>query len=212
MHLVVAGATGGTGKHVVERALAAGHTVTALSRSPRPAQLPEHESLAVAQAEVLKPGGLKEFPEGVDAVVSALGLNDRRDPTPVCYLGAKNLVAAMRAHGCSRLLALSAAPVLREGGDPLLERLITLPIARWIYRRNYADLANMEDFLRGHNDIRWTVLRPGRLLDSPGVGSFRIKSGENVSGSITRSDLADAVLSVLMDPTTIRCGVGVGPA
>ncbi len=34
MNLVVLGATGGTGRLVVEQALAAGHTVTALVRSP----------------------------------------------------------------------------------------------------------------------------------------------------------------------------------
>ena len=34
MNLVVLGATGGTGRLVVEQALAAGHTVTALARSP----------------------------------------------------------------------------------------------------------------------------------------------------------------------------------
>ncbi|QYN38941.1 NAD(P)H-binding protein [Pseudonocardia sp. DSM 110487] len=35
MHLTIVGATGGIGRHLVDQALAAGHTVTAVVRNPR---------------------------------------------------------------------------------------------------------------------------------------------------------------------------------
>ena len=53
MNLVVFGATGGTGRCVVEQALASGHDVTAVVRDPEGLPL-RHERLRVVRAYVFQ--------------------------------------------------------------------------------------------------------------------------------------------------------------
>ena len=73
MKLALLGATGGVGREVLSQAVAAGHAVTAVVRSP--AKLPAHvgvvrQDLATPDVEVLAAAGALR---DVDAVISAVG-------------------------------------------------------------------------------------------------------------------------------------------
>ena len=73
MKLLVFGASGGTGRQLVERALAQGHQVTAFVRDP--AKLPlTHQNLRVAQGDALRYDTVEPAVAGQDAVLSALGV------------------------------------------------------------------------------------------------------------------------------------------
>src|SRR5712692_9041195 len=72
MNLVVLGATGGTGRLVVEQALAAGHTVTALVRSPEKLTL-SNTNFRVIAGQATDPSAVSRAFDGADAVISALG-------------------------------------------------------------------------------------------------------------------------------------------
>src|ERR1700737_1901819 len=72
MNLVVLGATGRTGRLVVEQALAAGHTVTALVRSPEKLTA-GHSNLRVVRGEATETAAVSSALEGADAVISTLG-------------------------------------------------------------------------------------------------------------------------------------------
>lgn len=86
MNLAIFGATGGTGRHLLDQALAAGHHVTALVRTP--AALPvTHERLRVLQGDVRDRDQAAAI-AGQDAVVSALGPHERGPVVAV--------------HGCDR--------------------------------------------------------------------------------------------------------------
>src|SRR5689334_5722659 len=73
MNVLVLGATGGTGRRLVEQALAQGHIVTAFARNPRKIQI-EHSNLEVARGDILRPESLELAIQGQDAVLSALGV------------------------------------------------------------------------------------------------------------------------------------------
>jgi putative NADH-flavin reductase len=80
-HLLVIGATRHTGKEVMQQALAAGHTVTALARDPARIDI-QHERLRVVRGDVLDPATLGQAMAGCDAVVSTLGATSAyRAPT-----------------------------------------------------------------------------------------------------------------------------------
>jgi putative NADH-flavin reductase len=72
MNLTVLGATGGTGRQVVEEALAGGHQVTALARDPGKLGL-QNPRLRVVQGSIQEASAVEEAIAGADAVVSALG-------------------------------------------------------------------------------------------------------------------------------------------
>src|SRR5260370_8811476 len=72
MNLVVLGATGGTGRLVVEQALAAGHTVTALVRSPEKLTL-RNPNLHVIAGQATDRSAVSRALDGADALISTLG-------------------------------------------------------------------------------------------------------------------------------------------
>jgi NAD(P)H-binding len=76
MRLTIFGASGQTGRHLLEQALAAGHTVTAVARDPT--RLPtRHQRLKVVTADALDPAAIQPAVAGADAVSSALGPHPR---------------------------------------------------------------------------------------------------------------------------------------
>ena len=58
-----------------------------------------------------------------------------------------------------------------------------------------------DDDLRGR-DLDWTVVRPGRLTDSPGTG--RVQVGVLPRGEIPRADVAAVLAAALDIDATIR--------
>jgi nucleoside-diphosphate-sugar epimerase len=95
MKLLVLGATGGTGRKLVEQALAQGHLVTAFVRNPT--KLPiTHQNLRVTQGDALRDDTVQPAVAGQDAVLCTLGI---RPPvttfivvTILCQLAARFLV------------------------------------------------------------------------------------------------------------------------
>ena len=71
-NLLVLGATGATGQLVLSQALAAGHRVTALVRSPEKITT-SHPNLTVLSGQPTDRGDLKRGLDGADAVISTLG-------------------------------------------------------------------------------------------------------------------------------------------
>jgi len=109
----VFGASGGTGVHVVEQALAAGHTVTAFVRTPSKIST-QHPNLILFQGDVLDAAAVEKALAGQEGVISALG--PARPPVPgMMQNAAKNILAGMRKAGIRRLVLTSGAGV----GDPL---------------------------------------------------------------------------------------------
>src|SRR5215469_16411903 len=73
MKLLILGATGGTGRQLLEQALAQGHAVTAFVRNPAKIDR-SHENLRVVQGDILDEKAVTTAIEGQDAVLSALGV------------------------------------------------------------------------------------------------------------------------------------------
>ncbi|WP_049572561.1 NAD(P)-dependent oxidoreductase [Nonomuraea sp. SBT364] len=211
MRLTIFGATGGTGRALVERALAAGHQVVAAVRTPARLAI-GHPALEVAHADVFSPRSLEPLVAGSDAVLSALGPNGRKDTSRVCSAGIASILTAMDAAGVRRVVAVSAQPVLRTGaGETPLFRTVALPVVRAVFRTVYEDLERMEEALTA-STADWTVLRPPMLTGKPATGRYRSAVDANVPGTMTRGDLAGAMLGVLPDPFTVRRAIGVaGP-
>ena len=94
MNLVIFGATGGTGRALVEQALAQGHTVTALVRKAS-RMCVKHRRLRLAIGDVLDYGTVEAAIAGQDAVLSALGHKRWLIKTSILSRGTRNIVAAM---------------------------------------------------------------------------------------------------------------------
>ena len=203
MNVIVFGANGGVGHHVVAQALAAGHCVTAVARRPE-AVAAGGEHLRVRQADVLAAGALAGLVSGHEAVVSALGA-DGRGPTRVYSDGVAAIVAEMRAAGVDRLVCVSASG-LNPG--PAWQRVLAKPILWRVFKHSYTDLACMESRVRA-SGTRWTILRPPRFTDGPRTGRYAVSINQPLShGSLlARADAADFIVSHLADPATYQATV-----
>ena len=220
MKLTIFAATGGIGRQLLEQAVAAGHDVTAVARNPRDlvaaATRVVTADLACADAAALQPAV-----EGADAVLSALGARTRAD-AGVAARGTKAITQAMRAAGVRRIIVVSAAPIgtvpspgrphppRHDPGDGLVVRYLADPIVKRMLREHYADLARMEDVLRG-SDLDWTAVRPPRLTDKPVTGRYRTAYGQNIRRGlfISRADVAHYMLWALDQPATFQQTVGI---
>lgn len=208
MHIVIAGATGATGSRVVDRAVDAGHRVTALVRDAGSYRAPS--GVEVRQAQIVTDPDL-ELPPDTDAVISTLGPRTMVSPEPVCAPGTAHLVAALdRLGGRRRLVVVSATPVhTTGGGEPWWFRRAVRPLVRRAARSLYADIAAMEDVVRAAGPrCAWTIVRPGYLVDAEPT-QYSLLPERNATTSVCRADLADAVVELAADDAAAGCSFGL---
>jgi len=79
VNLLIFGATGGTGRELVEQALQQGHTVTAFARNPSKVRA-THPNLRVVKGDIASYESVESALRGEDAALSALGIRIRGWP------------------------------------------------------------------------------------------------------------------------------------
>jgi len=209
MRVTVFGATGGTGQHLVRKAIAAGHHVTAVVRDPARLEQADHPQLTPVVADAMDPDAIRPALTGRDAVISALGPRARTDGS-VCADGARAIITAMAAAGARRLVVITASGHVVDAGDGPVTRTLVKPLLRRFLREGFADFAHTEQAVRD-SGLDWTIMRPPRLTDGR-HRPYRTAVDRNVRGGITiaRVDLADAILGVLDAPATAGHTISVG--
>src|SRR6266403_4152775 len=152
MKLFVIGATGRTGREIVEQALARGHHVTAFVRSPE-SITSKNERLTVLKGNAMDENQLFDAMQNHDAVLSALGPRKVFKPSSLLHDSALAITRAMDRAGVKRLVVLSAAAHFPG---------IPNRIASFIMRNHMRDSLAMEEIVRS-NGLEWTIARPPRL-------------------------------------------------
>jgi len=209
MRIVVFGASGRTGRHVVEQALERGYAVTAFVRRPEEFDL-VHDELRVIAGDVLDRDAVARAVRGSDAVVCVLGPT-RTSPPDTCSAGTRNIVAAMEHHGVRRLLCVTGAMI----GHPR-EKLVG-----WIYRgmsallprsqREQLDERRQQEAVVEGSELDWTLVRPPRLSKERLSRNYRAAEGLVLDSfaHIGRADLAHFLLEQLDSARFVRRGVAV---
>ena len=215
MRIAVFGATGRTGRLVVQDALAQGHEVVAFVRSEDKLwqqHPPGTPGLTAVQGDVRDAEAVARAVEGADVVVSALA--PVRGAPGVQTDGTAAILRAMEAHGVDRIVSLTGAGVDAPGDPPrpfggrLVKAVMGL-VAGWVLR----DGQGHADALYA-SDRDWVVVRPPRLTDGPATGAARhgilpLGAGDQVS----RADVADFLLTEAVEPRYHRAAPNVtGPA
>jgi putative NADH-flavin reductase len=219
MKLAIIAATGGVGAELLEQAVAAGHDVTAVVRNP--AKLSRPVRTVTADMTAPDQAALEAAIAGADAVLSALGPHSNTD-AGIAAQGTRAIVAAMKAAGVRRIVAVSAAPVgtvpsrtrpsppKHDPGDGFFMRHLGARIASARLGKVMTDLAQMEDIL-AESGLDWTAVRPPQLKNKPLTGTYRTAYGQNLRGgvSVPRADVAHLMLQVLGQPETIHHVIGI---
>jgi putative NADH-flavin reductase len=206
MRIVVFGASGATGRHVVQRAREAGHAVTAVIRDG--ASRDGLEGADIVTADVMDPDAVEPLIKACDAVVSALGPRNT-GPTTVQQDAMRSLIEAMGRVDVRRLVVVGSA-ASREAGHGPVTRILAKPILDRLLRHVIADELPAEKLVHA-SGLDWVIMHPPRLTNGRRTGRYRTARDQAVRGGLTisRADLADAIVAVLGDPPTSRCGLGV---
>ncbi len=154
MKLFVIGATGRTGREIVQQALERGHQVTAFVRSPESITL-KNERLTVLNGNAMDENQLFDAMQNHDAVLSALGPRRVFKPSSLLHDSALATTRAMHRSGVKRLVILSAAA--HFPGIP--NRIVS-----FILRSHMRDSLDMEEVVQA-SGLDWTIARPPRLTE-----------------------------------------------
>ena len=206
MKILVLGASGATGRQVVEQALGHGHDVVAFVRDPATFGL-RNERLTVIAGDVTDPVAIQTAVQGCDAVISTLGSRGER-PVSVYSDGVANTIRAMTARGIRRLVVVSSSGVGANASKLSFaaRAMRTLPGLRPVYE----DMERMEGDVM-LSDLDWTIVRPAALSDGPLTGIYRVVEGNMVpkGSKISRSDVAALLLKCAQGGLYVRRAVAV---
>src|SRR5512133_3346616 len=204
--LFVLGATGGTGRALVEQAVQRGHLVTAFVRSPEKLA-PHRDGVTVLRGDPRSADELRAALPDHDAVLSALGPSGLGRTTLVADC-ARSAVAAMQATGVRRLLVVGVAILFEHDG-------LLNAIARRTFLRNVArDHAEMERIVSA-SGLDWTIARPPRLTDGVLTRAYAVADDRMPPAArltISRADVADFLLDEIQHPAHVRRIVGLASA
>jgi uncharacterized protein YbjT (DUF2867 family) len=203
MKLVIFGATGRIGRHLVDWAVDAGHDVRVLARNPD--AVAPRAGLTVSGGDVLDRDTVTTVVSGADAVLSALGPRGFEGFGQAELLGpaASNIVAGMDKTGAHRLICVSAAGAF-VAADRDTAWLVRQVLPR-VLARPFADVRRMEQVVRG-SDLDWTLVRATRLINDPAKGNYRVRDGypPKGGGSIARADVAHFIGAALTEGSYIH--------
>ena len=202
MNIVVFGATGQTGRLLAERAVRAGHDVTAFARDPARMTL-VHDRLRVVGGDVLDAASVNRAVVGQNAVLSALG-SSARNPEPVLSDGVRHVLDAMERHGVRRIVAVSAAGALGEPAGFWVGNLGLRIFRMWLPGVYRAHRKMLEELQR--RDVDWTAVRAVLLTNGPPKGRYRV-AVEGIPRwgfRISRADVADFMIRQLTSDEFLR--------
>jgi putative NADH-flavin reductase len=200
MNLVILGATGGTGRLVVEQALATGHTVTALVRSPEKLTISDSR-LRVMTGSATAAHDVARALVGADAVINTLGGSGS-----VIADSTQAIVDAARQTGLKRVVALSSFLVERERLNAPLRLVSSFAVGSMVKDKSFG-----EELLRS-SDLDWTIVYAALLTNGPATGTASalpegVKWG--MSNRISRADVAAWLVQIVTGAQYSRRSVAI---
>ncbi|OEK00737.1 hypothetical protein BFP97_04080 [Roseivirga sp. 4D4] len=211
--ILLLGATGRTGRLVLEQALAEGYQVNCLVRSPEKIKI-KSDSLDIFQGDTQNRDDLSKAIEACEAVISILNISRASDfpwaplRTPKDFLSQtmSQLSTVAYEQGVNRIVVCSAWGVAETKAD--------LPgWFRWFIDNSnigvaYRDHERQEALLEA-SDLDWTIVRPVGLINSKKAKEV-IESQNNQPKPkllISRLNVAKYMINVLSKPKTSKMKV-----
>ncbi|MDQ0770965.1 putative NADH-flavin reductase [Pseudarthrobacter defluvii] len=203
MQITVFGATGATGRLLVQQALDEGADVVVYSRHPDRLQL-TNDKLRVVEGDLSDAGAIERAVEGSDGVVSLLRQGVPVKGKPIAA-GTHNILNAMQKAGVHRIVAVATASAADPADKPPLRSKAAIGFARLFMRPAYDDVVATAQEIR-KSDRDWTIVRPPLLRDGRKTGQVVAGYlGDGVTGNyLSRANAADFMLKQLHGDTYLR--------
>ncbi|MGO1749768.1 MAG: SDR family oxidoreductase [Marinobacter sp.] len=193
MHVLIAGANGQIGQHLLREMADSDHEARAMIRHPE--QGPELQQLGATETVV---GDLEqdcsEAMKGCDVVIFAAGSGPHTGPdktTDVDQDGAIRLIDTAKENGIKRFIIVSSMGAEEPENGP--EKL-----------QHYLKAKHNADEHLKKSGLNYTIVRPGQLTNDEGTGKVAVSARHENVGKISRQDVGRVLLAVLDADTTVN--------
>ncbi|EDP95709.1 SDR family oxidoreductase [Kordia algicida OT-1] len=191
-NILLAGATGYLGRHLLKVLIEKQNQVVAIVRKPNQIDNPNENYLEIKQAEVTKPETLRDICKGIDTVISTVGITRQKDGLTymdVDYQANMNLLVEAQKSGVNHFVYVSAINgdkyrnlKIFEAKEMFVDALKSSGLNYTIVRPN-GFFSDMKDFLQ--------MAKSGRV--------YLFGSGNQKFNPIHGEDLANAIVENLSD-------------
>lgn len=191
-NILLAGATGYLGRHLLTVLIEKQNQVVAIVRNPNQIDNPNENYLEIKQAEVTKPETLRDICKGIDTVISTVGITRQKDGLTymdVDYQANMNLLIEAKKSGVNHFVYVSAINgdkhrnlKIFEAKEKFVDALKASGLNYTIVRPN-GFFSDMKDFLQ--------MAKSGRV--------YLFGSGNQRFNPIHGEDLANAIVDNLND-------------
>jgi uncharacterized protein YbjT (DUF2867 family) len=191
MKAFVAGATGETGRRIVQQLVDRGIPVRAMARNSELAKSLLPSSVEIVTGDVLKANTLQEAIGDASVVFCATGARPSFDPTgpyQVDFEGTKNLVNAAKAKGVEQFILVSSLCVSNVF-HPLNLFWGVLVWKKWA-----------EEYIQ-RSGLAYTIVRPGGLMNDDNSDQVLMAKADRLSeGRIPRTKVAQVCIEAAQQP------------
>ncbi|WP_066262642.1 SDR family oxidoreductase [Hydrogenophaga flava] len=210
MRIALFGATGSTGKFVIEEALRQGHSLSVYTRDARKLQALRGR-IDIVVGDLQDKDAIAKCLHGSDAVISALGPNSLKvqGDRPVMH-GLSNIIAVMKKSKVRRLIQISTA-AYRDPKDGFAFNVRAFALLfSLIARKGFEDIRATAELI-AKSDLDWTLVRIPNLKDGPAAGV--IDTGwygrTQLGMKLSRGNLAKFLVEQIDDARFIRAAPGI---
>jgi putative NADH-flavin reductase len=234
LRVLVVGASGATGRLLVNELLVRGHGVTVIvrNRSSLPGNLRNHDQLTIVDASLLSLSAvdIAHHVRGCDAVASCLGHTMSLkgifgSPRKLVTEATRRICAAIKENKPDapvRFVLMNTAGKLNPDASERISfgQICVIGLLRLLLPP-HADNEQAADYLRTHlgqndRDIEWSAVRPDTLIDRPNVSDYDVHASPTRSaifnaGTTSRINVAHFMADLITDHATWRIWQGKMP-
>ena len=204
LSILVYGATGKVGSHVVEEALQRGHLVTAVSRDPSRIEK-QHKNLSVEAGDLLDPQSIELLVEDKDVVIISVRgmIGNSKDPENTLQrIAVQKVVESLRiiGDGAARLIHVGGSGSLEvEPGVLYADKIPRVFLPKSLELEIQGQILTLE-YLRTVTDVDWSYATPAKnFTNKERTGEFRIggdvlMEDDRGKSRISRADFAVALV------------------
>jgi len=206
MKIIIFGATGTAGSHIVAQALQKGFKVTAFTRNPDKLNHIKDSNLEIIEGDVTRPSDVEMSLKGIDLVICALGDGAKGE---VRAAGTLNIIQAMKKAGINRLICQSTLGMGESWKN--LNFFWKHIMFGFLLRKAFNDHQRQEKYIL-ESGLDFTIVRPSAFTNGQSSGNYKIGFGpgeKDLSLKISLADIADFILNQAVSDSYIGQAVSI---
>ncbi len=206
--LAIIGATGSTGKKLVELALKENYNVTIIARKPELVKL--NESLNIIKGDVTDLESLTNSLKNIDYVISCFGPTNHKNVGNLMSLGTSNIVKACEKNNVKRFVFMSGF-VQSDGKEFSKLNQLAIKLLRIYYKESYNDKIIAESKIQD-STLNWVIVRAVALANKMQTGFYRagVKIKVNPFNALPYGDCAQCLLDSIEETNWTNRIINVG--